>query len=101
VQPEAVRRFCGSSHAKKSLVARRSGKKGQFSEVSTGVIQNDICEFESSRPSQPVTEEPDLTAPTGFGDCARFQRMRRIGLLIHRIQEIVPGLGDGARSVRE
>jgi hypothetical protein len=36
----------------KSLVARHSGKKGQFSEVSKGVIQNDICEFESSHPSQ-------------------------------------------------
>jgi hypothetical protein len=42
----------------KSLVARRSGKKGQFSEVSKEVIQNDICEFESSHPSQAVRLEP-------------------------------------------
>ena len=60
MQPKAVRRFCGSSRATKSLVARRSGKKGQFSEVSKGVIQNDICEFESSRPRQPVWSQTGL-----------------------------------------
>jgi hypothetical protein len=31
----------------------RPGKKGQFSEVSKGVIQNDICEFESSQELSP------------------------------------------------
>jgi hypothetical protein len=44
----------------KSLVARRSGKKGQFSEVSKGVVQNDISEFESFHPSQPVRSRTAL-----------------------------------------
>ena len=42
--------------------ARRSGNKGQFSEVSKGVIQNDICEFESSRPSKRPVSSPRSVA---------------------------------------
>jgi hypothetical protein len=70
------------SHAKKSLAARRSGKEGQFSEVSKGVIQNDISGFESSHPwggeapilgrgsKGPTCEKPPRTIsrylPTGY-----------------------------------
>src|SRR5215470_14811755 len=38
----------------KSLVARRSGMEEQFRKVIKDIPQNDVCEFESSRPSQTV-----------------------------------------------
>jgi hypothetical protein len=38
----------------KSLVPKCSGIRGNSSENSKGIFQNDIRQFESSRPSQPV-----------------------------------------------
>ena len=73
VQPKGSLNFV-AARTRKVSGRETSGKKGQFSEVSKGVIQNDICEFESSHPRQPVRSQTAIFPQTALRRFEKFPK---------------------------